>query len=295
MSSQVPQVEGQKVEGQSRPTAGPTGSRKTQQFYDEQGWIEGDGKLVDLDLFGIKEDGPIRVEIHDAVMGRVHDAIAQAGTSIDLLECGCGGSPETSLLDLCRSYTGADFSETGLQQAAAKLAETSVPHEFHKADVCNLPFDDEQFDAVYSARMIYHIPDPEAQAQAVSELLRVTRPGGTVVIITANPWPLMFPERFVKRLIAVTPGVGALANKVRSAPPLPYNPMSLRWFKRQAQGVGTVTLTSNGVPSTNFNQRVSEFSTLGQLRWRVVRWIELHQPRAAVRLGNYTQVTIKKN
>ncbi len=283
------------VHNDGQAEKGPGGSRKTQQFYDEQGWTEDDGKLVDLDLFGAKEDGPIRVEIHDAVVARIHDAIGAAGTGLDLLECGCGGSPELSLLKFCASYTGVDFSETGLSQAAAKLRATSVDHELRKADVCDLPFEDGRFDAVYSARMLYHIPDPEAQAEAVSEMIRVTKPGGTIVIITANPFPLLFPERSVKRLVALTPVLGNLVNKLRPPPPLPYNPMPLRWFRRQVAGKGSIEMTSNGVPSTAFNQRVSEFTTIGRLRWRVVRWIEISHPKAAVWLGNYTQLTIKKH
>ncbi len=274
---------------------GPSGSKKTQRFYDEQGWTEGDGRLVDLDLFGTKEDGPIRVEIHSAVVKRTHDAIARAGSQIDLLECGCGGSPQISLLDLCKSYTGVDFSESGLQHAARKLSGTSVDFELQKADVCDLRFEDDQFDAVYSARMIYHIPDPDGQAEAVAEMIRVARPGGVIVIITANPFPLLFPERFIKRLIAISPIVGPLANKLRPPPPLPYQPMSLRWFRRQVAGKGSIEMVSNGVPSTAFNQRVSEFTTIGRLRWKAVRWIELKHPKAAVPLGNYTQITIVKN
>ena len=87
-----------------------------------------------------------------------------------------------SLLDLCASYTGVDFSETGLRQASKQLDPIGVSHELKRADVCELPFEDGRFDATYSARMLYHIPDGEAQAQAVSEMLRVTRPGGIVEI-----------------------------------------------------------------------------------------------------------------
>lgn len=280
----------------------PSGSRQTQRFYDEQGWIEGNGQLVDLELFGTKEDGPIRIELHKTYQQRVHDAIAVAGSAIDLLECGCGGSPETSLLDLCARYTGVDFSETGLRQAdrqlnaegAERASGREFGHELHLADVCDLPFEDDRFDAVYSARMIFHIPDRQAQAKAVSEMLRVTKPGGVVVIATANPFPLLFPERSLKRLVALTPVLGALANRVRATPPLPYEPMSRRWFKRQVGEKGSIDMISNGLPSTAFNQKVSEYSVLGGRLWKLLRWIELSFPRGSVRLGNYTQINITK-
>ena len=62
------------------------------------------------------------------------------------------------------------------------------------------------FDAVYSAHMIYHIDDIKAQEMALSDLMRVVRPGGIVVLITANPRPLLFPIRFLKRVV---PQVGS--------------------------------------------------------------------------------------
>ncbi len=274
--------------------SGAKGSERTRRFYDEKGWTDGDDRVVDLEMFGTREDGPIRIELHNTYLRRIRDAVAVAGSNLDLLECGCGGSPETSLLDLCRTYTGVDFSETGLRQAKTRLASTSVPHELQQADACDLPFDDDRFDAVYSARMIFHIPDPEAQAKALSEMLRVLKPGGVAVIITANPFPLLFPERSLKRLVALSPVIGPLANRLRAAPPLPYEPMSLRWFRRQIGDRGTVNMISNGLPTTAFNQRVSEYSTAGKRLWRLVRFIELSFPRASVPLGNYTQINVTK-
>lgn len=250
--------------------------------------------MVDLDLFGTIEDGPIRIELHEIYEQRAKAAIATAGDAIDLLECGCGGSPELSLLDLCARYTGVDFSETGLEQATLKLKKSDVPHEVRVADVCDLPFRDGQFEAVFSAHMIYHIPDPEAQAQAISEMLRVTQPGGVVVIVTANPFPLLFPERSLKRLVAVTPRLGALANRIRQTPPLPYEPMSLRWFKRQIGNRGSVDMISAGFQTQAFHRGVSEHQGVGKRLWQAIRWLELRYPRAAVRLGNYTQITIVK-
>ncbi|MGB5760159.1 MAG: class I SAM-dependent methyltransferase [Acidimicrobiales bacterium] len=271
------------------------GSEQTRRFYNELGWTETGGRPRTVDLFGTKEDGPIRVELHHAAMQRIHDAITVTGSTIDLLECGCGGTPELDLLDLCSHYTGVDFSETGIRRAGRVLADCGVDHELHLADVCDLPFPDARFDAVYAARMIYHIPDPEAQARALQEMLRVTKPGGVVVIITANPFPILFPERSLKRLIAITPGLGALANRLRPPPPLPYQPMTLPWFKRRIGEQGSVEMISSGLPSTAFNQRVSEYHGIGRRLWEVVRWIELTIPRAAVWLGNYTQITITKH
>lgn len=295
-SASSPPVKSAEAPGGGRTGgAGTGGSEQTRRFYNELGWTETGGRPRTVDLFGTKEDGPIRVELHHAAMQRIHDAITVTGSTIDLLECGCGGTPELDLLDLCSHYTGVDFSETGIRRAGRVLADSGVDHELRLADVCDLPFPDARFDAVYAARMIYHIPDPEAQAKALQEMLRVTKPGGVVVIITANPFPILFPERSVKRLIAITPGLGSLANRLRPPPPLPYQPMTLPWFKRRIGEQGSVEMISSGLPSTAFNQRVSEYHGIGRRLWEVVRWIELTIPRAAVWLGNYTQITITKH
>ena len=40
------------------------GTEATRRFYEETGWRVHGGKPVDLNLFGAKEDGPIRIELH---------------------------------------------------------------------------------------------------------------------------------------------------------------------------------------------------------------------------------------
>ncbi len=51
---------------------------------------------------------------------------------------------------------------------------------FHQADVLALPFADGAFDAVYCSMVLHHVPRPLA---ALTELARVVRPGGAVVLI----------------------------------------------------------------------------------------------------------------
>ena len=51
------------------------GTEETRLFYEEVGWRVECGKPVDLDLFGIKENGPIRIELN-----RVQIFLASAPT-----------------------------------------------------------------------------------------------------------------------------------------------------------------------------------------------------------------------
>jgi ubiquinone/menaquinone biosynthesis C-methylase UbiE len=271
-----------------------TGTEQTRQFYDNEGWTEQGGVSVDQMLFGVKEDGPIRKELHQLHQQRIRAALAQAGPDLSLLECGCGGSPARDLVDLCARYTGADFSDTGLKMARAKFADLGIPFEFRTADVCNLPFADATFDAVYCAHMIYHIDSETAQEAAISELLRVVRPGGVVVLIAANPWPLAFPARLARRLIASTPVLGAVLNKVRAKPPLPYKPMSIGWMRERMARGGEVDVRTYSIPSTAFTQKVTEFRGLGRLLWKGIRWLDVHRPKASAYLGNFVMLTCRK-
>ena len=273
----------------------PTGSQETRQFYDNIGWQEEFGQSVDNRLFGAKEDGPIRQALHNVHTWRVRSALARAGESLKLLECGCGGNPATELLDLCSTYNGVDFSAAGLELARKKLQGMAIPCDVDQADVCQLPFATGSFDAVYSAHMLYHIPDPEAQRMALREMMRVIKPSGVLVLLTANPRPLLFPIRALKRLIADVPALKKLANSVRRQPPLPYQPMPLSWMRAQLSPVGSVNFVAYGLPSTAFYQQVTERKGLGKQLWKGLKWLDINYPKASAYLGNYVQVTVVKS
>ena len=157
------------------------------------------GKFVDHHLFGVREDWSDSEYTFTTFTRSGFVPLWYArGTGSSCWNVECGGNPATSLLDLCSEYTGVDFSEVGLEGANEKLKCAPIPCKVRQADVCKLPFDDSQFDTVYSAHMLYHIPDFAAQRTALQEMLRVVRPGGVLVLITANPRPLLFPVRLLK-------------------------------------------------------------------------------------------------
>ena len=199
-----------------KQSSGRRGTDETRRFYDEVGWCLQGGKPVDLNLFGVKEDGPIRIELDRLHTDRTRLALSRAGTALNVLECGCGGSPNRQILEVCSRYTGVDFSEKGVQLARSSFSDVRIPHEFQKADVCALPFNDGAFDAVYCANMIYHIDDAASQDAALAEMARVVRPGGVVVLIAANPYPLAFPVQLARGLARDTPVVGSVLNRIRS-------------------------------------------------------------------------------
>jgi SAM-dependent methyltransferase len=106
-------------------------------------------------------------------------ADAAHGARLDILDCGCGtGHNLTMLRKYGRAY-GIDLTWAGLQYARGQ-GERQVA----RASAARLPFPAARFDLVTSFDVIYSLPD-EAEAAALSEMFRVTRPGGHLVINVA--------------------------------------------------------------------------------------------------------------
>lgn len=272
------------------------GSPQTREFYDSVGWkrSQNEAQLVDQNLFGSIEDGPIRREMYAHHLQRLQSVLWSAGDSLKFLECGCGGNPAIRLLREADHYTGVDFSTTGLGEADKALQAWGGSYRLQNADICHLPFSDGEFDAVYSMHVLYHIDDTASQAAALNEMARVLRPGGVAVLHLANPRPLLFPIRSGMRLVADTPGLRTVANRIRKTGPLPYRPMSIGWYSRELRQHGTVEVVTGGIPSSWFNRKVTEYRYPSKMLWQAIRSLETHAPRLSATLGNYFLLIFRK-
>jgi SAM-dependent methyltransferase len=50
-----------------------------------------------------------------------------------------------------------------------------------------LPFDDDRFDLVLTVAALHHVAEPQAVRETLSEMTRVSRPGGRILIWDHNP------------------------------------------------------------------------------------------------------------
>ncbi|GCE13528.1 methyltransferase domain-containing protein [Tengunoibacter tsumagoiensis] len=104
-----------------------------------------------------------------------------AGATV--LDVGCGTGQNT--LDLAHAVgpqghvVGIDNSETMLQAARARTAESQFSVEYRHADAAQMPFAAASFDACQASRVFGHLPDP---IKVLAEMVRVTRPGGHIVV-----------------------------------------------------------------------------------------------------------------
>src|SRR5262249_52389651 len=75
--------------------------------------------------------------------------------------------------------TGIDPSAVMLEEARRRAAGSALLLTFALGDGQHLDFPDNTFDRCRCERVLQHVPDP---VQAIREMVRVTRPGGRVVV-----------------------------------------------------------------------------------------------------------------
>lgn len=159
---------------------------------------------------------------------------------------------------------GADFSEGMLELARAKAAETDlgaagVELRFETANALALPYADDEFDVAtvgFGARNFSDLP------AGLSEMVRVVRPGGRVVVLeitspTKPPLSTFFGLWFDR----IVPGLGRLAGDSAA---YDYLPNSVRRFPGPDELAATMwacglrevryVLTAGGIIATHIGE-----------------------------------------
>ena len=122
------------------------------------------------------------------VFGRYVDFDALAGS--DVLEVGCGsGIAAQMLAEAGATLTAVDLTPWAVETTRARLDAFGLDAEVFEADGEALPFDDASFDLVFSWGVIHHSSDMD---RALRELVRVCRPGGTLVLMVYHRRSLFY-------------------------------------------------------------------------------------------------------
>ena len=122
--------------------------------------------------------------------------IAPAGAAV--LEVGCGpGHLSSRLADQGLNVTGLDLDPAMVERARANAEPAASSRvgpgpTFVVGDAAGLPFADASFDLVVSTFSMHHWSD---RAAGLSEIARVLRPGGRVVIWDLKPGSAPFHGR----------------------------------------------------------------------------------------------------
>jgi MPBQ/MSBQ methyltransferase len=137
--------------------------------------------------------------VHEMVHWGGLDALPGGTTVLDV-GCGIGGSSRILARDYGFSVTGVTISPQQVQRAQ-ELTPEGVDAQFRVDDALALSFPDASFDVVWSIEAGPHMPD---KAQYAREMMRVLKPGGTLVVADWNQrderqQPLNFWEKPVMR------------------------------------------------------------------------------------------------
>ncbi len=164
------------------------------------------------DIISLGQDRSWRLDVVEAVD-------PQPGQRILDLAAGTG----TSSVPFAEA--GALVVPTDLSDGMLRVGKQRLPRlPFIAGDALRLPFADDSFDAVTISFGLRNVEDPAA---ALAELLRVTRPGGRLVICEFST-PTWRPFRVVysEYLMAALPKIAALVSS---------NPVAYRYLAESIQ------------------------------------------------------------
>ena len=146
------------------------------------------------------------------------------------LDVACGsGNLSIPAARLGAEVTGLDIAANLIEQARARATAEGLTAHFDHGDAEQMPYPDGGFDIVMSMFGAMFAPRPE---RAAAELVRVTRPGGRIVM--AN-WT---PEGFVGKMFAL--GARHVAPPEGVPPPILWGDEKIA---RERLGRGTSSVT----------------------------------------------------
>ena len=106
---------------------------------------------------------------------------------MSLLDCGCG--PGTITLGFAEVVSpgrviGMDVEESQVEIARSNAETVGLSNAtFETANIYELPFDDNSFDAAFCHGVLDHLTDP---LKALLEMRRVLKPGGVIGVRSGN-------------------------------------------------------------------------------------------------------------
>ena len=114
----------------------------------------------------------------------LHALLALLDPSLTVGDLGCGTGQVSELVapHVCKVI--AVDGSTDMVQAARRRLKGAQHVEVRRGDMAALPIDDAQLDVAIVALVLHHVPEP---ARVLSEVGRVLKPGGRVLIVDMLP------------------------------------------------------------------------------------------------------------
>jgi SAM-dependent methyltransferase len=199
------------------------------------------------------------------------------------LDLGCGIGETTrliaSFLKQGGSCLGVDQNPELIQ--AASQAANGLPVSFQQGDAMRLPFEDGAFDFVFTRYLLTHLPQPETN---IREMLRVARPGGTVMAIEPDAssqasyphsWayerlpglvtPLGLDVIIGRKLVALFRAAGAKHFRVEAFTAIEHGDDTVRRLWRMTvQSMAAGIQGRNAMSAAEFDELIAEFQRVEQ-------------------------------
>jgi len=259
-------------------------------FYDNYGWVDGDD--------GIGEDNSFRLfrpsyrAYHEGVEHRTLEALEPCKGG--LLIAGGGDMPDSHVAIAAKydQVACVDISQRALDIAGRRLGESA---EIINGSILDLPLESDCFDTVFCSHVIYHI-DRDLQETAINELIRVTKPGGRVVVLYSNPSsPIRFAAGAVHktssalRKVFKANGLSARGDR----PDLYFSPHNLSWWDR-FNSQASVDMQPWDIIGSYEERTIIPSNWIAKRFYGFAGWLEKKNPDLAVRLWQYLIVTLDK-
>lgn len=168
------------------------------------------GSVSSQAIAGLRES---YVKWRASQLGRITDALETElilellgpVAGLKLLDVGCGDG--VFALELARrgaNVTGLNANADVVTAARKRAEAESAKLNFVEGAADRLPFDDAAFDGIVAVTVLCFVPDAEG---AVTEMARVLKPGGRLVIGELGRWSLWAMQRRIRGCSASRRGV----------------------------------------------------------------------------------------
>ena len=268
--------------------------QKVREFYDEIGWQqEADGNYQNARYEDLR---PVSAEYIHRTRLRVNAGLIRTGQF--LLDAGSGPVQYLDYLTYSQGYEKRvclDISIQALREARERIGEHGL---FVVADLANLPFKTNAFDAEVSMHAIHHLA-LEEHPRAYAELYRVLKPGRTAAIV--NGWHEPLLSRMAEPLIGLMRRLsGKSAKKKKNwldedAPAGTFvRKMTPEWLKTEIGSRIPLEIRPWRSMSTRLLRWFVHPKLGGKQFLRLVFWLESVFPRFFGENGQYPLIIIKK-
>jgi ubiquinone/menaquinone biosynthesis C-methylase UbiE len=101
---------------------------------------------------------------------------------LNVLDLGCGTGA------ILKELKSAGWKRFGMDESSGMLKKASADGiGLVCGQSAKMPFKNAQFDAVFCVAMLHHLYDPKALADTITEIIRVTKKGGKIILWDHNP------------------------------------------------------------------------------------------------------------